>query len=101
MLHAYQTSEIAAIYDGITYEPLAIETMDYEGNKTSEYRAVGLYYSPDRDLFTTYAKGRGMGDCGASSELKLVGKSLILQKMEADKECDGEYESEVIFDINR
>jgi hypothetical protein len=100
MLHAYQSSEIGAIYDGVTYEPIRIEMMDYEGNRSEEYSTVGLYYNPDQDIFTSYAKGRGMGDCGAGSEFKLIGKTLVLQKMEADKECDGEYKSEVVFDIS-
>ncbi len=100
MLHAYQTSEMPAIFDGDTYEPIKINEMDYDGNRSESYTTVGLYYDPTQDVFTTYYKGRGMGDCGSSSVFKLVEKELVLQKMEADKECDGEYEREVIFDIN-
>jgi hypothetical protein len=100
MLHAYQTSEMPVIFDGDTYEPIKINEMDYDNNRSESYTTVGLYYDPTQDDFTTYYKGRGMGDCGSSSVFKLVGKELVLQKMEADKECDGEYEREVIFDIN-
>jgi hypothetical protein len=102
MLHAYQTSQIMALYDGKTYEPILINNMDDDGSLLEpSYRTVELYYDSARDLFYSHAKGRGMGDCGASTEYKLVGKELIIQKFEADTECDGEYEPEVIYDVNK
>jgi hypothetical protein len=100
MLHAYQSSQMPAIFDGTTYEPLLIHEMDYDGNPTESYTTIELGYDPAKDLFTSYGKGRGIGDCGAGYEYKLAGKELVLQRMEADTECDGEYESRVLFDIN-
>lgn len=99
MLHAYQTSQMATYYDGEKYLPIFINQMDYDGNPTDGgYSTVELAYDSSRDLFLSYAKGRGQGDCGTGTEYKLEGKELVIQKFEGDKECDGEQKMELIYE---
>ncbi len=100
MLHAYQSSQLVAYYDGQTYTPLLVTSITEDRERHSDYRVVEIYYNKDSDTFGTYYKGRGLGDCGSTATYKLTDRELSLQKFEADWECDGEYESEVVFDIN-
>jgi hypothetical protein len=100
MLHAYQSSQMPVLYDGNTYSPLEMITLGEKGEEYKSYRAVELFYSPSHDIFGSYAKGRGMGDCGTDTEYKLIDKKLVLQKQESDWECDGEYESKTIYDVS-
>lgn len=79
--HAYQTSEFVTLYDGQSYIPL-----------NGGMILTSAYYDPARDLFTSFYKGRGLGDCGEAEEYKLVGKELVLQKKTAKEECDGNYD---------
>lgn len=97
-LQAYQSSEMAVVYDGSAYVPLSIERIDYEGNRTFSYVATGLAYDRANGNFTSYAKGRALGMCGLSTELALVDTKLILQKAEVDTECDEVDDWTVLFD---
>lgn len=101
---AYQSWYLPAYYDGNTYTPIALASIDRDGKRQVYRTATELYYSAETDTFSYRGAGNGMHTCWQEGQYKLVGKELVLQKYIADWDCedaDGEQdEGEVIYDIN-
>lgn len=98
---AYQSWFIPVLYDGSAYRPLKAPTLTEQGETQLIDSLADLWYDPETDLFGSATKYNGLNTCWDTATYKLVGKELVLQKFEADWECDdGEMDGKVIFDVN-
>lgn len=100
MRYAYQTSQLLVLYDGDTYIPLQMVSLNEDGTESKDYPVVGLQYIPTSDSFRSYAKGRGIGDCATGAEYKLIDQNMVLQTFTADWECDGELDMKTVYEVS-
>jgi len=92
---AYQTSVLAFLVPKgkpelarplIVGDPVPEAQADAES--LGEY--VGGSYDPERQVFSMYAKGRGLADCGTSAEWTYDGRAFRLSSYATQQRCGGE-----------
>ena len=105
---AYQGSSRAYIVSGGSNSPYIEQVMVLAYDELTKAISATLdLTSPDYDektkTLSTFAKGRGLGDCGQTSQSKIIADqySVSVKTVEivAKAECDGDYDKEwpVVF----
>ena len=60
---SYQTGYMAALYDGVTYQPLKVTLIDENGKQYESYTGTEMSYNSEKDEFFTMAKLSASGTC--------------------------------------
>lgn len=99
---AYLHLNVGAEYESV--EPVAELTANAEGKVVTNLILVNPGYDPETRTMGTFAKGRGIGDCGTGSttvfKVEEYGAiSVVTTEVRSKQECDGDVEKEwpVVF----
>lgn len=92
---AYNFSSVPIIATGIAgRRAFRFASFDYQpgwSEDDAHPMLVNASWSPDTSLLQSYAKGRGLGDCGGSETYAWDGKGFRLVEASAMGECRGSY----------
>ncbi len=65
----------------------------------TESMLTNAYFNEKTGVLDFFAKGRGLGDCFAAGQYKLVKGQFVLKKYEVDSACDGKIKPKKIVNF--
>ena len=89
--HAYNGYSLAFLRENkeSEAEPLALPTLNWDGNWVAEIAHPGISFAPDTRLLATYEKGRGLGDCGTAAYYEIDSDlTVTLKTLWQKTDCD-------------
>jgi Protein of unknown function (DUF1176) len=85
---AYQSSSIVYVLEGATARLLTFRAWDGKRFKPTEFMTEAEF-DPVAKAMSSFAKGRGIGDCGSLGQWKWNGAEFKLAKYFHKEKCDG------------
>jgi hypothetical protein len=95
--YAYNTMEKAYIVDSYgDISNVALPEVGADGSITATSDLMGTSFDLKSLMFSTFSKGRGMGDCGNYGRYKydINSEKFILLEARLKENCDGDVESD-------
>ena len=97
-MYAYQNESIWFTVegegDGMALNQLSFDVFDERGLRDSTEAPIGASFDTGSNQLRTFAKGRGLGDCGNEGHYTWEDGSFKLLQWRQKPNCDGKYRDE-------